>query len=220
MTGSQNAQAMAYIRHQLRTGRTLHIMDEPLEELEYVVFDLETTGFDPASDEILSIGAVRMRGAEVLPDQSFYRLVRTSRQIPPVVQALTGITEQMASSDGVQLIDALHDFLAFTGSRLLIAHASGHDKPFLTTALWRTSRAQWTHRILDTLLIARWLTPGAHDGYPLDRLLAEAQIPVSTRHHALQDAIMTGKLWGFYQRQMKARHVTTLADLYAHLVHV
>jgi DNA polymerase-3 subunit epsilon len=203
----------------LREGRKLDIMNEPLAELEYVVFDLETTGFDPlGGDQIISFGAVLMRGTEVLTDQCFYRIVNPGRSIPPVVQTLTGITDEMAAG-GESLIDVLHDFLAFIGSRLLIAHASGHDKPFLTAALWRTSRAQWTHRILDTMLIARWLTPPARDGYPLDRLLAEAGIEVTVRHHALHDAIMTAQLWSCYQQQIQARHVTTLGDLYAYLGH-
>ncbi|MCU6707617.1 exonuclease domain-containing protein [Paenibacillus sp. J5C_2022] len=217
MLGSQKAQHMAYIRHANRHLRNPSMLDMPLAELEAAVFDLETTGFHPGSgDEIISFGAVLMRGEKAIEEGgSFYSLVNPGRAIPEHIQQLTGITDDMVK-EAPPLVEVLRQFMAFVGKRLLIAHASGHDKKFLDAALWRTSRVNLNHRVLDTMMVAKWLEPGRED-YGLDGLLSSNGIHLRRRHHALDDALMTGKLWEIYLKRMLERQVTTLGDLYAYL---
>ncbi|MFD0714045.1 exonuclease domain-containing protein [Paenibacillus sp. GCM10027626] len=216
MFGMQDAQQMAFIRSMAKSQRKESLLHKPLQELETVVFDLETTGFNPASgDEILSFGAVAMRGAEILHGQTFYRLVKPKRGIPPQIVLLTGISNEMAA-EGKDLIDSLHDFMAFVGTRPLVAHASAHDKSFLNSALRRTSKIGLNHRVLDTMHIARALEPG-RDSYSLDELLAAHKIEISIRHHALEDARMTAGLWQHYLGTIIARNLVTLGDLYTFL---
>ncbi|OUM94454.1 MAG: DNA polymerase III subunit epsilon [Thermobacillus sp. ZCTH02-B1] len=216
MFGAPGAQQMAFIRQAVREQRKRSALDQPLMELETVVFDLETTGFHAEhGDEILSIGAVRMRGPELFESQPFYRIVNPRRRIPRHIVELTGITNEMAEQ-GADLVQALSDFLAFVGRRVLIAHASGHDKQFLNAALWRTSKVRLTHRVLDTMMVAKWLEPD-RDSYGLDELLESNGVPVTRRHHALEDAIMTAKLWQRYLQRIAARNIETLGDLYAYL---
>lgn len=113
-------------------------------------------------------------------------------------------------------MQVLHDFMEFVGRRLLIAHASGHDKQFLNAALWRTSKINLNHRVLDMMMVAKWLEPNL-EGYSLDDLLESCCIPITERHHALQDSIMTAKLWRNYLTRILERNITTLGDLYAYL---
>lgn len=216
MLGSQNAQQMAFIRSVNKGQRKQSVLETPLRELEVVVFDLETTGFYPSNgDEIISFGAVVMRGMEIYEKESFYSLVNPKRRIPRAIVELTGITNEMVV-DAPDLMQVLHDFMEFIGKRLLIAHASGHDKQFLNAALWRTSKINLNHRVLDTMLVAKWLEPRS-SSYALDDLLEESGIPITERHHALQDSIMTAKLWQKYLGRILERNITTLGDLYAYL---
>lgn len=216
MLGSQNAQQMAFIRSVNKEQRKQSMLDTPLQELEVVVFDLETTGFYPSNgDEIISFGAVVLRGAELQEEKTFYSLVNPKRRIPKHIVELTGITNDMVE-DAPDLMQVLHDFMEFIGKRLLVAHASGHDKQFLNAALWRTSKVNLNHRVLDTILIAKWLQP-KRGSYGLDELLEENGIPITTRHHALEDSIMTAKLWQTYIHLILERNITTLGDLYAYL---
>lgn len=216
MLGSQNAQQMAFIRNANREQRKQSMMDTPLMDLDMVVFDLETTGFNPNNgDEILSFGAVVVRGGKRVEGETFYRLVNPKRTVPKAIEELTGITNEMVQ-DAQDLMTVLHDFMVFIGRRLLVAHAAGHDKQFLNAALWKTSKVNLNHRVLDTMMIAKWLEPG-RESYGLDELLISSGIPITQRHHALEDAMMTAELWSKYLARILERNVTTLGDLYAYL---
>ncbi|MDB4868536.1 MAG: hypothetical protein JWR03_2869 [Cohnella sp.] len=216
MMGSSNAQQMAFIRFMSRNQRKESTLETPLEELEAIVFDLETTGFHPYNgDEIISIGAVAIRGGQFLETESFYRLVNPKRRIPRHITELTGITNEMAVN-APDLMQGLHDFLDFAGKRVLLAHGSGHDKAFLNSAFWRTSKVTLTHRVVDTMMIAKWLEPQRED-YGLDGLLETYGIENTGRHHALQDSRMTAELYFAFLKIIRSRQVSTLGDLYAYL---
>lgn len=212
----QNAQHMAFMRHVMKQQRTDFVLDRQLTELDVVVFDLETTGFSPASgDEIISFGAVAVKGHEIQSAETFYLVVNPERRIPDRIVELTGISNDEASQ-APPVAEGLNRFFRFTHKRMLVAHASGHDKKFLNTLLWRTSKVHMTHRVLDTLMVAKWLEP-QRDNYTLDSLLADRGIPLGRRHHALEDSIMTAKLWVSLLKQVQKKNIHTLGDLYAYL---
>ncbi len=216
MLGSSNAQQMAFIRSMSRDQRKENALEMPLADMEAVVFDLETTGFNPYNgDEIISIGGVWIKGERFEDAEPFYRLVNPKRKIPPLVSELTGISDEMAAK-APDLMQALHDFMDFAGKRVLICHGSGHDKPFLNAALWRTSKVNLTHRVVDTMMIAKWLDP-KQPYYGLDEVLKRYGVEIATRHHALHDSIMTAKLYFRFLREIASRQVTTLGELYAYL---
>ena len=213
---SQNAHQVAYIRSMMKNQRQHSFLSMPLDSLEIVVFDLETTGFRPKhGDEIISFGGVGVIGGELIEGDTFYSLVRTVKSIPPHIEQLTGIKNEM-TKDAPEIIDVLRNFLSFVKKRVLIAHGTGHDKQFLNQALWKTSRATLTHRVLDTMMIAKWLHPNL-DHYGLDPLLDLYGIKAANRHHALEDAKMTSQLWACFLQEIKNRQVITLGDLYAYL---
>ncbi|MFD2613237.1 exonuclease domain-containing protein [Paenibacillus gansuensis] len=216
MYNPRNAQQMAFIRSMMKEQRKHSLYDLPLKELEIVVFDLETTGFYPNSgDEILSFGGVVVLGSQIQENKTFYSLVNPKRRVPEHIELLTGITNEMAES-APELMEVLHNFMEFIDKRLLVAHASGHDKQFLNAALWKTSKVNLTHRLLDTMMIAKWLDP-KRPSYGLDELLESYRIPVTVRHQALEDALMTARLWVKFMGEIESRQVATLGDLYAYL---
>lgn len=216
-SAQQTAQQMAFIRSLMREKRRPEVLHTPLSELETVIFDLETTGFSHQhGDEIMSFGAIRVVGEEIKEDECFYTLVNCQTAIPENITRLTGISADMTAA-APSLMECLHSFMTFVGQRVLVAHGSSHDKAFLNAALWKTSKVQLTHRVLDTMMLARWLEPH-RSNYTLDELLAVHEIPIQGRHHALEDARMTARLWVSYLRDIsQKRQVETLGDLYAYL---
>src|SRR5690242_16720753 len=83
--GVPNAKAeqIAFMRNTLKEQRKPNVLHVPLEELSVVVFDLETTGFLPNhGDEIISIGAVRVKGEEINTGEQFYSLVQVNQTVP------------------------------------------------------------------------------------------------------------------------------------------
>ncbi|WP_438448609.1 exonuclease domain-containing protein [Gorillibacterium sp. sgz5001074] len=220
MFDARNAQQMAFIRSVMKEQRKNSLYDVQLETMEAVVFDLETTGFSPYNgDEILSIGAIQIRGGVVSETQEdrFYSLVNPRRNVPIEITELTGITNEMVEQ-APELIDGLRGFLEFVQRRVLIAHGSGHDKHFLNSALWKTSKVNLSHRVLDTMMIAMWLHP-KRGRYDLDAILDLYGVEVLQRHHALDDSIMTARLWSKMLVDIREKGISNLGELYAHLSH-
>jgi DNA polymerase-3 subunit epsilon len=212
----QSAQQMAFMRSIMKEQRKNSLYEIPLETVELVVFDLETTGFSPYNgDEIISVGAVAVNGDHILEDQSFYSLVNPKRNIPEQVVELTGITNEMADH-APDLYQGLRAFMEFVQKKVLVAHGTGHDKHFLNSALWKTSKVNLSHRMIDTMMVAKWLNPTL-GRYDLDTLLHIYGIEVSIRHHALEDALMTAKLWSHFMAEFKSKDIESLGDLYAKL---
>ncbi|MBP1154777.1 MULTISPECIES: exonuclease domain-containing protein [unclassified Paenibacillus] len=215
----QSAQQMAFIRSIMKEQRKNSLYEIPLSTVELVVFDLETTGFSPYNgDEIISFGAVSVNGSEIAESHTFYSLVHPKRSIPAEIEELTGITNQMVEG-APDLLHSLREFLEFVQQKVLVAHGTGHDKNFLNSALWRTSKVNLSHRLLDTMMIAKWLNPKLK-AYDLDTLLDLYGVEVTQRHHALEDAMMTAKLWSKLMLEVEARDIQTLGDLYTQLSHL
>lgn len=211
-----NAQQMAFLRSMLKDFRQRDTRDVPLDELQAVAFDLETTGFHPYhGDEIISIGAAAVRGGELIENETMYSLVNPNRPIPPEVERLTSITDDMVR-DAPDTAQALIEFFRFVRDRVLIAHGSGHDRRFLEAALRRKTGASLSHRVLDTMMIACRLYPD-RTRWTLDDWLDHYGIANIGRHHALQDAIMTARLWAALLSELAARNVRTLHEMYAFL---
>ena len=90
-----------------------------LLDVTFVVVDLETDGGSPAGAGITEIGAVKVRGGEVIGQ--FQTLVSLGRPLPPFIRALTGITDEMLL-DAPPLSAALSAFLEFAHGTVLVAH--------------------------------------------------------------------------------------------------
>ena len=126
----------------------------PLLDVEFVVLDLETTGGSPANDRITEVGAVKIRGGEVLG--TFHTLVEVS--IPPLISALTGITDGMvAEAEPIEVV--LPCLLEFLGGAVLVAHNASFDRRFVQANLERHGYQRIANRVVCTLRLARKLLP-------------------------------------------------------------
>jgi DNA polymerase-3 subunit epsilon len=173
-------------------GTTQLSFDElgtPLREVTFVVVDLETTGGSHKTDSITEIGAVKVRGGEVLGELG--TLVDPGTGIPPAIVALTGITQAMVTG-APRLATVLPAFLEFSAGAVLVAHNSPFDIGFLREACARHDTRWPKNPVLCTARLARAVLP--KEETPSVRLSALAELfGARTRptHRALADAKAT-----------------------------
>ena len=126
---------------------------------EFVVFDLETTGLSPARDRICEIGAVRVRGLEVV--DSFQSLVAPGRRRCPRRSArLTGLRRAAAASRAARRVGRCGGFSAFAGDALLVAHNARFDQRFLERTCSRSDGRRLSEPPICTAALARRLLEG------------------------------------------------------------
>lgn len=94
----------------------------------YVVFDIETTGFNSVNDRIIEIGAVRVVEGEI--KETFSEFVNPERPIPYKITQLTTITDDMVKDAGT-IEEILPQFLKFCEGSVLVAHNAGFDTGFI-----------------------------------------------------------------------------------------
>lgn len=164
-------------------------LDTPLRETTFVVVDLETTGGSSETDAITEIGAVKVRGGEVLGELG--TLVDPGCAIPPYIVELTGITTAMVRS--APRIDAvLPAFLEFASGAVLVAHNAGFDVGFLEAAAARLGLPWPKFQVLCTVKLARRVL--GRDEAPSVKLSALAVLlgaDTTPTHRALDDARAT-----------------------------
>ena len=161
----------------------------PLREVTFVVVDLETTGGSPVSCGITEIGAVKVRGGEVLGE--LQTLVNPGEQIPPFIAVLTGITNAMVAT-APRIDTVLPAFLEFARGAVLVAHNAPFDLGFLKAAAQQLSLDWPGFDSVDTARLARRVL--TRDEAPDCKLATLARVLRSTvqpTHRALDDARAT-----------------------------
>ena len=129
-------------------------MFNPLRD--FVAFDLETTGLERDTDEIIEIGAVRVRGGSIEDRMSC--LIKAEKALTPLVESLTGIDKTMLN-DALEPRQGLEAFLAFSAGLPLVAHNSDFDAAFLEHALSKLALPPMANAVFDSLLLARVAWP-------------------------------------------------------------
>lgn len=168
---------------------SLDDLGTPLAETTFVVVDLETTGGSATADAITEIGAVKVRGGEVIGE--FQTLVDPGRPVPPMITALTGLTDA-ALIDAPPISAALPAFLEFAHGAVLVAHNAGFDVGFLKAAAARQHHPWPSPAVVDTVRLARAvLGRGETRNVKLATLAAHFGSPVTPTHRALDDARAT-----------------------------
>lgn len=180
------------INDKLKQTRPQRLRGIPLEEIRFVVFDTETTGFYPKKgDELLSIGAVVLQNGEI-KNETFHRFINPHREVPRVVTELTGITQEQADA-GESAMVVIRDFLDFAGTCIFVGHSVEFDFCFLNCKLKQLGCQPFNHPYLDTYWIARAVYPCYAD-LSLDGLINLYQLEAKGRHTALGDAILTAQV--------------------------
>ena len=153
----------------------------------FVSLDLETTGLDSERDAIIEIGIVKFRGDEVL--EEWGSLINPGREIPPKIEELTGISNQMVRDEGIPLYKGLAEAARIIGKLPIVGHNVMFDIGFM-----RRQRMLMDNPAIDTFELAGILIPHAGQ-YSLSALARELNIDLTDAHRALNDAQATYQLY-------------------------
>ncbi len=178
--------------------------------VDYVVFDIETTGFSPVNDKIIEIGAVKVREGEIL--ERFSSFVNPDTPIPFEIEKLTGINDSMVM-DAPFIDEVLPEFLAFCEGCALVAHNANFDMGFIKeNALRQNIKREFTY--VDTVGIARVLLP--HQAkHTLDAVAKALGVSLENHHRAVDDAEATAEIFIKFISMLKEEGADTLAKVNA-----
>jgi DNA polymerase III subunit epsilon len=198
-----------------RIGSAVALAGQPdplLEESEFVVFDLETTGLSAASSRICEIGAVRVHRLELADE--FQTLVDPRVPLPTPVAQLTGLRD-MELRRAPRVATATRRFLAFARDATLTAHNARFDLSFLDRQLERECGRKRIAPAVDTVALARRLLDGRLGRANLSSLSVFFGTAARPCHRALPDAQATAEILIRLIGLAQERGARTLGDLHA-----
>ncbi|WP_244246913.1 DEDD exonuclease domain-containing protein [Nocardioides euryhalodurans] len=192
--------------------RSFDQLGRPLRDLTFCVVDLETTGGSAAGgSRITEVGAVKVRGGEVLGE--FQTLVNPHTEIPAFIAVLTGITNSMVS-DAPPIESVLPAFLEFAEGCVLVAHNAPFDVGFLRHFAEQQGRPWPTFEVVDTAVLARRVI--TRDDAPNCKLSSLARVfnaSTTPNHRALSDARATVDVLHGLMERLGGLGVHTLEEL-------
>ncbi|MBF0283189.1 MAG: 3'-5' exonuclease [Magnetococcales bacterium] len=174
--------------------------DLPWDAVEYLALDFETTGFDAARHEVLSIGFVPIREARVRLGEAVHLLVRPTRPIPPETAVIHRLTDDQMALEGLPLAEALGRLLQAMAGRVILAHFAPLERAFIHQASLQLYRVAPPLPMVDTMSLAlHALTKKNHPPKEGELRLAALRerhgLPRYRAHNALSDAVATAELF-------------------------
>ena len=159
--------------------------------MEFISFDLETTGTLSHADHIVEIAAIKFKNGE--PFDHFQTLVSIDTPIPEEAIAIHGITDAMLKGKP-SIKDILPEFAEFCGSQLMVAHNAIFDFQFLSRAIEEHQEVAPRGMVIDTCQLSRKVFAGLVN-YKLSTLCNHLKITVKDLHRAEADAKYCGYLF-------------------------
>lgn len=190
-------------------------LSTPLEDLQFVVFDTETTGFQVSTiDRIIEIGAVPVRGLEVCEKDIFQTYVNPNRQISREITELTSISDERVKA-APQALEAMMSFFDYVESRepvCLVGHYVSFDALAMKSEFKREKLALKNFLTIDTLDLIGFIAP-SYDMRDLERYAMAFGTRIYERHSAVGDALTTAYLFVELLLQFKDRGYNTWGEL-------
>ena len=197
----------------MQADLTFDSLGMPLSNTTFVVVDLETNGGSAQEGGITEIGAVKVRGGEVLGE--FQTLINPGTGIPPFIALLTGITDAMVGP-APKLAEVLPAFWEWAGDAVLVAHNAPFDIGFLRAANLKLGTEWHFPRVLDTVTLAKAAL--LRDEVPnrkLGTLAAYFHSPEQPVHRALADARATVHVMHCLFERLGSMGITTIDETLA-----
>ena len=184
-----------------------HANGQSLED-SYVVFDLETTGFNPNVNKIIEIGAVKVENGSITGH--FSKFVNPQIPIPYEIENLTGINDSMVMDAGT-IEEVLPEFMEFCRNCVMVAHNADFDMSFIKHNL-KLQGMEQTFTIVDTVSLARTLLPELNR-YKLDTVAKALGVSLKNHHRAVDDAGCTADIFIKFIQMLKDRGIFDLNQL-------
>jgi len=173
--------------------------DTPIDRVRFVALDSETTGLNPLTDRLITIGAVTVQDGDIILEDAFEAMLQVSRNTAAV--AVHGITRD-ETKGGLEESEALRLFLDYLQDGVIVGHHIGHDISTLNAGYQRHWGFDLLNRSLDTMDLTLHLErSGAFEGrehireFTLDSLCELFGVIPHDRHTAAGDAFLTAQVF-------------------------
>lgn len=186
-----------FLKRRLKDKKYLFLFDDPPKN-EYVAFDTETTGLNPEKDDILSIGAVKIKDNRILLNERFYLIVKPEKELKEETIKIHGLRKKDVEN-GIPIKEAIEQFLHFIGSRPLVGYYIDFDVAMVN---------KYTKKIIGTSIPNKKIeVSGLYYDYKIgkipqgfvdlkfDSIIKDLKIPSFGKHDSLNDAIMTALIF-------------------------
>ncbi len=186
--------------------------DTVLLDNEYVVFDLETTGFNAAGgDSIIEIGAVKIKGGEII--DKFDRLIKPPEPIPERITKVTSITNEMVEDCPKEEV-AVKEFLAWTGDLPMVAHNAKFDTSFIGICYEKYGLGEYKNPVIDTLALSRVLDQDqSRHGLSAITKRYSVEFDEESHHRGDYDALATGLVFWKMLKKLEGINIIKMSDL-------
>ncbi len=195
----------------------------PISHYEFVVIDTELTGLNPRRDEIVSIGAVKIKEMRIKLGETFHTYVKPKGELPKDSTLIHRITPQALES-APKIEEIFEELTIFLNKCLIVGHYIGLDMGFINRAAKEILGGKLHNPCIDTLRLAQVyqekLWENYYDqfnysiSYSLNDLARHHNLPEFPAHDALQDAIQAAYLFLFLVKKLRRGGLTTLKELY------
>ncbi len=176
--------------------------------IDYCAIDIETTGLDFKTDEIISIGVVQVQSARIIAEANYYREVRPKRMPSPTSIRIHGIRAvDLADASPIEVV--MPEFANLLRGRVVLAHAAWVENAFLKERL-ENLKFEFSKRLIDTASLARTceIVEDNIDREPsLEFLARTLKLPVYSPHHALGDALTTAIIFLALATEIERRNM-------------
>lgn len=156
----------------------------------YVLIDIETTGLDEERNQIIEIGALKVKGVH---KEEFHRLLHVDESVPDFITKLTGITTQMLVDDGCGRKKSMEDFACFIEDMPLVGYNVRFDLRLLEKEFCRLGLEWKNKRCIDILSLVK-KEKLFLENYKLSNVLASYGIDAVVQHRALEDVALLAQL--------------------------
>lgn len=157
----------------------------------YTIIDIETTGLDASYDEIIEIGALKVRDNQII--EKFNTFVKPKHEINEFITELTGITNKMLES-APNIQTAILNFNNFLGDDLIIGHNVNFDVNFIYDVFIENYNKPFKNNFIDTMRFSRKLLPELKH-HRLKDMIEYFSIKQEKSHRALDDCYSTFYLY-------------------------
>lgn len=154
---------------------------------DFTIIDLETTGLDPTFDEIIEVGAIRVRNGDVT--DTFSSLVKPEKEVDAFITEITGITNEMLA-DAPSISEIFPDFLSFVSNDIIVGHNVNFDINFVYDTNSKLYNQYFSNSFTDTLRLSRRLLPEL-EHHRLKDLINHFEIDIERQHRSLDDCKAT-----------------------------
>ena len=179
-------------------------------DVDYVVFDLETTGFSPETNRIIEIGAVKVQNGKIV--DKFSTFVNPQVPIPFRIEQLTSINDSMVI-DAPVIADILPEFMKFCEGCVMVAHNADFDMSFIKKNCQRLD-IPCKPTVVDTVALARVLLPNLNR-FKLDTVAKALGVSLENHHRAVDDAGCTAEIFVKFIEMLRDRGMSTLDEVNA-----